>query len=247
MADQELIDLIRQGKSAWNVFRSGHPDLEPDLSGADLADLDLSEFDLHDVYFRNASLRRVCLKGANLQGADLRETDMAGADLSAISNGLRADQLSGADLTAASLPETLAKTFDDLDAVKNISESAQKLFMAMLAACLYSWLTVGTTNDLNLITNRATSALPIIQTSIPIVGFYIIAPLLLLLTYFYFHFYLQKLWEELASLPAIVPDGRPLYTKTDPWLLNDLVRSHISKLKGSRPFISHASNGFRFT
>ncbi len=240
MADQKLLDIIRQGKDTWNAWRSGNPKIAPDFRGADLAGLDLTDFDLHGANLRNASLEQVSLGGANLEGADLREADMAGADLSAAGNGLRAEQLRGADLTAALLPEALAKTFDNLDAVKDISESAQKLFMAMLAACLYSWLTIGTTSDLNLVTNRATSALPVIQTSIPIVGFYFIAPLLLLLTFFYFHFYLQKLWEELASLPAIFPDGRPLQTKADPWLLNDLVRSHISKLKGNRPFISYA-------
>jgi uncharacterized protein YjbI with pentapeptide repeats len=90
-----------------------------------------------------------------------------------------------------------------------------------------------------LITNRAASPLPIIQTSIPIVGFFAVAPLLLLCVYVYFHFYLQKLWEELGSLPAILPDGRPLFAKIDPWLLNDLVRSHLPKLNVGRPFLSY--------
>jgi uncharacterized protein YjbI with pentapeptide repeats len=57
--------------------------------------------------------------------------------------------------------------------------------------------------------------------------------------YFYFHFYLQKLWEELGSLPAVFPDGRPLHAKVDPWLLNDLVRSHMPKLSVNRPFLSY--------
>ena len=61
----------------------------------------------------------------------------------------------------------------------------------------------------------------------------------LLCVYFYFHFYLQKLWEELSSLPAILPDGRPLHARIDPWLLNDLVRSHLPKLKIDRPFLSY--------
>jgi hypothetical protein len=78
-----------------------------------------------------------------------------------------------------------------------------------------------------------------IQTSIPIVGFYWVAPLLLLCAYFYLHFYLQKLWEELGSLPAIFPDGRPLHTKIDPWLLNDLVRARLPKLSAGRPFLSY--------
>lgn len=129
--------------------------------------------------------------------------------------------------------------FKDLKAVGDISESARKLFIAMLAACLYSWLTIATTTDVNLITNRASSPLPIIQTAIPVVGFYVVAPLLLLCVYVYFHFYLQKLWEELGSLPAIFPDGRPLHARSDPWLLNDLVRSHVGKLKTDRPFMSY--------
>lgn len=129
--------------------------------------------------------------------------------------------------------------YEGLDNVKSISESARKLFLAVLAACLYCWLTIATTVDVNLITNRASSPLPIIQTSIPIVSFYVVAPLLLLCIYFYFHFYLQKLWEELQSLPAVLPDGRPLHAKVDPWLLNDLVRSHIAKLNANRPFLSY--------
>ena len=152
---------------------------------------------------------------------------------------MRTEQLAGADLTGAKLPDDLKTLYDKLENVKGISESARKIFLAVLAACLYCWLTIATTTDVNLITNRASSPLPIIQTPIPIVGFYVVAPLLLLCVYFYFHFYLQKLWEELGSLPAIFPDGRPLHTKVDPWLLNDLVRAHLPKLKAGRPFLSH--------
>jgi hypothetical protein len=65
------------------------------------------------------------------------------------------------------------------------------------------------------------------------------APLLLLCVYFYFHFYLQKLWEELGSLPAVLQDGRPLHAKVDPWLMNDLVRSHFIRLNTARPLLSY--------
>jgi hypothetical protein len=151
----------------------------------------------------------------------------------------RTEQFAGADLTGAKLPEQLTKLYEGLQNVKDISESARKIFLVVLGACLYCWLTIATTTDLNLITDRNSSPLPIIQTSIPIVGFYAVGPILVLCVYFYFHFYLQKLWEELGSLPAIFPDGRPLYTKVDPWLLNDLVRSHFPKLNADRPFLSY--------
>ncbi|HUI44354.1 MAG TPA: pentapeptide repeat-containing protein, partial [Terriglobia bacterium] len=156
-----------------------------------------------------------------------------------VEDGLQPAQLAGADLTGAKLPGPIDKLFEDLDAVNDISAGARTLFVTLLAACVYSWLTIATTTDVNLITNRATSPLPIIQTSIPIAGFYVVAPLLLLCVYFYFHLYLQKLWEELGSLPAIFTDGRPLYARSDPWLLNDLVRAHLARLKADRPFMSY--------
>ncbi len=206
----------------------------PDLSGADLSNENLT----------GANLRRANLCGAKfhstiLTSVDMREADLDGADLGGAASGLKPEQLAGADLTGARLPGPLTDLFKGLDAARGISDSAQKLFVGMLGACLYSWLTIGTTTDVSLITNRASSPLPIIQTSIPIVGFYVIAPLLLLGVYFYFHFYLQKLWEELGSLPAIFADGRPLQAKADPWLLSDLVRAHLYKLSQGRPLISY--------
>jgi kumamolisin len=148
-------------------------------------------------------------------------------------------KLAAADLTGAEMPKPLSDKLEHLDNVKEISSNAQKLFVAALAACLYSWLTVGTTTDVNLVSNRATSSLPIIQTSVPIVGFFYVAPLLLLGAYLYFHFYLQKLWDELGLLPSVFPDGDPLNRKTDPWLLSDLVRIHSVKLRSSTPFLTN--------
>lgn len=210
---------LAKGSLLWNA----------NLSGADLYGANLRGADLQDVNF----------SGADLFQADLRETNLQGADLSTAKGGLLSKQLAGSDLTGAKLPEPLAKLYDGLSQVKEISDSAQKLFLALLVGCLYSWLTIAQTTDVELITNRATTPLPIIQAAIPIVGFYVVAPLILLCLYFYFHFYLQKLWEELGSLPAVFTDGRPLHNRTDPWLLNDIVRSHCAKLKIGRPFLSY--------
>src|SRR5271166_4701502 len=195
--------------------------------------------DLCQADFCGAELDKVDFTRSDLFQAKFREANLRGADLSSVTGGLRTEQLAGSDLTGAKLPEQLKKLYESLENVKGISESARKIFLAVLAACLYCWLTIATTTDVNLITNRASSPLPIIQTAIPIVGFYVVAPLLVLCVYFYFHFYLQKLWEELGSLPAVFPDGRPLHTKVDPWLLNDLVRAHLPRLNVGRPFLSY--------
>ena len=84
------------------------------------------------------------------------------------------------------------------------------MFFGLLAASLYSWLTIATTTDVALITGTASSPLPIINTNIALSGFYLAAPLILIAVYFYFHLYLQRLWGDLASLPAVFPDGEEL-------------------------------------
>jgi hypothetical protein len=48
------------------------------------------------------------------------------------------------------------------------------------------------------------------------------APLILLGVYFYLHLYLQRLWRDLSTLPAVFPDGEALDEKAYPWLLNGL-------------------------
>jgi uncharacterized protein YjbI with pentapeptide repeats len=233
VANRDQIAKLDAGVEVWNQWRESQA-ITPDLSEVDFSGRDLSGVDFH-----GADLRGVSFSGANLSGAVLRDANLHCANLSGARKGLQTERLAGADLTGATLPEGLKKLYEGLQNVNNISESARKLFLAVLAACLYSWITIATTTDVNLITNRASSPLPIIGTSIPIVGFYAVTPLLLLCVYFYFHFYLQKLWEELSSLPAIFPDGRPLHAKIDPWLLNDLVRSHLRKLNVNRPFLSY--------
>lgn len=239
MPNADDLAVLKQGASSWNTWRQQDPSTQPDLRDADLRRTDLEGFNLSGADLTGADLRSTKVSGADLTDAILRDTDLEGVDLSATDSGIKPEQLAGADLTGAKLPDPLEKLFEDLDAAKGISENAQKLFVVMLAACLYSWLTIATTTDVNLVTDRAASPLPIIQTSIPIVSFYVVTPLLLLGLYLYFHFYLQKLWEELATLPAIFQDGRPLYAKADPWLLSDLVRSHLSKLSYDRPFMSY--------
>ena len=214
MEKQQQLELLKRSVYAWNDWRRYHPEFVPDLTGAALADADLGTADLVLADLGESDLRRAKLANCKLAGA----------------------RLAGADLTGAELPDWLSKQLESLSPVKEISSNAQKLFLAMLAACFYCWLTIGTTTDINLVSNRATSSLPIIQTTVPIVGFFFIGPLVLLGAYFYLHFYLQKLWDELGLLPAVFPDGKPLHRKTDPWLLTDLVLVYSKRLKGRSPF-----------
>ena len=170
------------------------------------------------------------LRGADLRGQDLTEME-----------GLLPEHLAGADLTGAKLPEEIAK-FPALDQVAAISSEARKIFIGLLAACVYSWLVIGTTKDVALIVNTASSPLPIINTPIPIAGFYVVGATLLAAVYCYLHFYLQRLWRTLATLPAVFPDGTALDDRTDPWLLTNLVRAQFARLRANPPPLARLEN-----
>jgi hypothetical protein len=115
---------------------------------------------------------------ATLTDADFRDADLSNARLSTVT-GLRAEMLAGAVLTNAKLPDDVAR-FDQLKHVEETSRNAITVFFGLLAASLYSWLTIWTTTDVALITGTASSPLPIINTNVALSGFYLAAPLILI-------------------------------------------------------------------
>lgn len=239
MANQDHLTIFEQGAVALNRWRSSDCVTFPDLSGISTTQLDLSGFDLSRVNLARADLSNAKFGDCNLTEANLHEAILRNADLASVRGLIQPHQVAGADLTGAYLPGSLKDSIGTLDVAKGISGNAQKLFIVVLGACFYSWLTIATTADVSLITNRSSSPLPILQTAIPIVGFYIVAPVLLLGIFFYFHLYLQKLWDELGSQPAIFPDGRPLNAKADPWLISDLIQAQLYRLRNQLPFLGY--------
>jgi hypothetical protein len=93
MANQEHLDILKQGIKVWNNWRSENPAIEPDLMEADLKEVNFKKEYSSLVVFRGADLRGANLRGADLSGAFLYKADLRGADLS------------GADLQRASLQE----------------------------------------------------------------------------------------------------------------------------------------------
>jgi uncharacterized protein YjbI with pentapeptide repeats len=210
--------------------------INADLSGADLRNVNLTDADM-----TGANLERAVLTDANLQGvtllrSNLRAANLENADLSR-AVGLLPEQVAGANLAGARLPEE----FDDFDGLRVVEEEAKNartIFFSTLLSCVYGWLTIAGTSDVLLLTNSASSPLPLIGASIPIVSFYVVGPLILLLLYIYLQLHLQRLWERLADLPALFPDGRSLGTCAYPWLLTGLVYSYNPYLQERRPPLS---------
>ena len=125
-----------------------------DTSGAGLTEDKFSGTDLRDPYLRDANLTN--------------------------EKGLLAEHLAGKDLCGARLPKDFKGFAEPLRFVEEASKNCRKILLIMLMVCAYSILTIVTTTDLRLISNQHSSPLPIMQSQIPIVVFYAVAPLLLL-------------------------------------------------------------------
>src|SRR3990172_5818798 len=91
MANQEQLEILKQGVDVWNKWRFENLGVKVDVREADLSNADLSV----------ALLWQADLRGANLIGANLNSADLSGANLNEAH--LRGADLRGADLTAADL------------------------------------------------------------------------------------------------------------------------------------------------
>ncbi|MBZ5672405.1 MAG: toll/interleukin-1 receptor domain-containing protein, partial [Acidobacteriia bacterium] len=115
MADPEHLKILKQGIRTWNRWRKDHPDMVPDLCGAELGGSHLGEANLIGANLVGANLVGANLEGANLEGADLGRAHLVAANLVGANLGavhLRGADLGGADFTKA---EIWHATFGDND------------------------------------------------------------------------------------------------------------------------------------
>src|SRR5437763_14647384 len=85
VANQEHLDILKQGIEVWNAWKETHPYEEIDLQGADF----------HKSILRGVNLSTALLNNADLSGADLTwsnlsRTDLQGANLSEVNLTLSA-------------------------------------------------------------------------------------------------------------------------------------------------------------
>ncbi len=219
----ELAEILESHRE-W--LRSGDEvGRQADLSRAHLEGTDLTDANLrfavldHTVLnaadllladLQGASLIQADLQFTNLLGAKFRHANLQGATLEG-ATGLSTSQLAGANLFGAVLPAQMPG-FEGLKHLTALARRAGWLIAAMLLLCTLTWLRIFTTADVRLLQNAAALPLPGLRNVLPLVPFYLFGPIVILGLYVAFHLFLQRLWDGIAALPAIFPDGERLDT-----------------------------------
>lgn len=166
MANPEHVAKLKAGVREWNKWRSEHPELEIDLSGANLADADLhsrdDRTDLRRVNAANANLERAQMGGADLSQADLRGARLSHASLFvAIMKGAKLNNaeltgalfhfadLDGCDFSGATLGMTVfagygLKNVSGLETVKHVAPSTIGVNDILLSGGIPEAFLVGT-------------------------------------------------------------------------------------------------------
>lgn len=97
VANPKHLAKLGTGVAAWNQWRTGHPTIQPNLSGATLTAVNLDGANLANALLTNANLQGASLRGADLQGAQLSNANLSQADLA------------DANLLGANLSQALAR------------------------------------------------------------------------------------------------------------------------------------------
>ncbi len=101
MANDEHLNILKQGVNAWNQWRQENPNVIPDLSRANLYGARLSDINFFLANLSEADLRGADLFGARLYAANLERAKLWGAHL--VGANLSIARLGGAELRSAKL------------------------------------------------------------------------------------------------------------------------------------------------
>jgi uncharacterized protein YjbI with pentapeptide repeats len=93
----------------------------------------------------------------------------------------------------------IASMNEKSEPLAEIAKNVVIILTSLVVSCMYSWITVATTEDAQLVPSSAVVALPIVQAQIPIAWFYRVMPLILVGLFLYLHLSLQMLWGRIAS------------------------------------------------
>jgi uncharacterized protein YjbI with pentapeptide repeats len=154
-------------------------------------------------------------------------------------SGTSSEQLGDADLAEATLPDTRLQRAG-LTMIEETAKNLRQLFFALLGGCAYAGLTIVTTSHAQLLTNATSLELPLLRTSIPIVPFYAVAPVLILIVHLYLHCAMQRLWAMVADATATVADYHRLDKAVDLGLFRAMARVATRRVSFERrPLLFH--------
>ncbi len=236
---------ILENHGLW-LDSAGKAGIRADFSGKNLAHAELVDARLPDALlhktilkgadltladFRGADLVQASLAEATLLGTQLQQANLQAADLRG-ATGLLSPQLAGANLFSAFLPESVSP----IDGLKLVRETAGKAGWLMGLTLLLDALVglrIVTTPDSQLLKNASALPFSALRTALPFIPFYLFGPVVILSLYICFHLYMQRLWDGIAQLPAIFPDGRRLDARL-PWFARWSGRMHFKWLRNSQ-------------
>lgn len=238
--DQHKLWVESGGEGGKRADLSGVNLASADLTGANLQSAVLDKANLQGADLSMANLRGASLVRANLQDATLLGTELHGANLMGATvygaEGMWVGRLGGANLFDALLPETLLATFDSTRAIQQATRVARWFYFMTLGISVVCGLLIAFTSDVRLLVNGPAIPIPYVGRALPMMGFYLGAPMLLVGLYLRFHFLLLRLWGNMAAMPAVFPDGQTL-ERDGPWYLMGVVRRHFRwQRDGRSPF-----------
>jgi uncharacterized protein YjbI with pentapeptide repeats len=179
--------------------------------------------------FQKASLIQANLQGANLLGTKFQEADLQAAIFEE-ATGLQEEQLAGANLFGAKLPDDV-NVPDALADVARAAQTAGWLVLAMLLASFGAAVRVLTTADAQILGGAPILPFRMFR-AFPLGAVYLLAPALLLGLYIWLHLFLQRLWENISTLPAVFPDGQSL-DKQLPWFAGMVAATRLKWLQST--------------
>jgi uncharacterized protein YjbI with pentapeptide repeats len=106
-----------------------------------------------------------------------------------------------------------------------------------MALCGLAVLRIANTVDVQLVRNDPTIPVRGLRSALPLVQFYSLGPIALLVLFIGFHLYAQRLWQCVAELPAVFPDGLRL-DRCLPRMVCGVARRHVNRLWQNRPPLS---------
>jgi hypothetical protein len=94
-----------------------------------------------------------------------------------------------------------------LDTANSASQNCAVLHLGFMAVCAYVMVIVFGTTDLDLLVGKGVT-LPVVGVAVPIVGYYLVAPFLVVLVHFNLLLQLQLLSRKLYAFDAAAPRSR---------------------------------------